>query len=180
MALGGPAQELGTSVFIIPGRDVKQSGRVGGAQPNCSVRDRQQAWPSSQGRVHLPRTPLRHTLNSAWKKARVRAGLEHVRVHDIKHTFGRRLRAAGMSFEDRQDLLGHLSGESRRAIRRLICGGSFAEPAIGSKFALSAAISTSARTIHGAGASLARRHSCHHQHRIAMEPAAALNPSYRD
>jgi integrase len=32
-----------------------------------------------------------------------------VRVHDLKHTFGRRLRAAGVSFEDRQDLLGHKS-----------------------------------------------------------------------
>jgi hypothetical protein len=31
-------------------------------------------------------------------------------VHDLKHTFGRRLRAAGVSFEDRQDLLGHRSG----------------------------------------------------------------------
>jgi integrase len=39
-----------------------------------------------------------------------RAGLAHVRVHDLKHTFGRRLRAAGVSFEDRQDLLGHRSG----------------------------------------------------------------------
>jgi len=27
----------------------------------------------------------------------------------LKHTFGRRLRAAGVSFEDRQDLLGHVS-----------------------------------------------------------------------
>jgi len=33
-----------------------------------------------------------------------------VRVHDLKHIFGRRLRAAGVSFEDRQDLLGHRSG----------------------------------------------------------------------
>lgn len=32
-----------------------------------------------------------------------------VRVHDLKHTFGRRLRAANVSFEDRQDLLGHKS-----------------------------------------------------------------------
>ncbi|HMK36134.1 MAG TPA: hypothetical protein VK463_13760 [Desulfomonilaceae bacterium] len=31
------------------------------------------------------------------------------RVHDLKHTFGRRLRSAGVSFEDRQDLLGHKS-----------------------------------------------------------------------
>lgn len=41
--------------------------------------------------------------------ARKRVGLT-VRVHDLKHTFGRRLRAAGVSFEDRQDLLGHKSG----------------------------------------------------------------------
>jgi integrase len=32
-----------------------------------------------------------------------------VRVHDLKHFFGRRLRAVGVSFEDRQDLLGHKS-----------------------------------------------------------------------
>lgn len=36
--------------------------------------------------------------------------LANTRVHDLKHTFGRRLRAAGVSFEDRQDLLGHKSG----------------------------------------------------------------------
>ena len=34
-----------------------------------------------------------------------------MRVHDLKHTFGRRLRAAGVSFEDRQDLLGHKSNK---------------------------------------------------------------------
>ncbi len=43
--------------------------------------------------------------NSAWQRARKRADLPMVRVHDLKHTFGRRLRAAGVSFEDRQDLL---------------------------------------------------------------------------
>ena len=62
--------------------------------------------------------------NSAWKHGRKLAakkyqevfgrdcpeGLRTVRVHDLKHTFGRRLRAAGVSFEDRQDLLGHKSG----------------------------------------------------------------------
>jgi integrase len=50
-------------------------------------------------------------LNSAWKKAKTRADLQQLRVHDLKHTFGRRLRAAGVSFEDRQDLLGHRSGK---------------------------------------------------------------------
>lgn len=54
--------------------------------------------------------PITRMMNSAWKKARKRADLTHARVHDLKHTFGRRLRAAGISFEDRQDLLGHKSG----------------------------------------------------------------------
>jgi len=61
--------------------------------------------------------------SSGWKAARRRAakkylevigapcprGFRYIRVHDMKHTFGRRLRAAGVSFEDRQDLLGHKS-----------------------------------------------------------------------
>ena len=38
------------------------------------------------------------------------AGLPQVRAHDLRHTFGHRLRTAGVSFEDRQDLLGHRSG----------------------------------------------------------------------
>ena len=49
-------------------------------------------------------------LNHGWLTAREKARLPHIRVHDLKHTFGRRLRAAGVSFEDRQDLLGHKSG----------------------------------------------------------------------
>jgi integrase len=43
--------------------------------------------------------------NKAWRKAR-----EAARVHDLKHTFGKRLRAAGVSLEDRQDLLGNHAG----------------------------------------------------------------------
>jgi integrase len=54
--------------------------------------------------------PVQRMLTWAWLKARTRAGLAQVRVHDLKHTFGRRLRAASVSFEDRQDLLGHHSG----------------------------------------------------------------------
>ncbi len=53
--------------------------------------------------------PLHRMLNTAWKNGRRRAGLPEVRVHDLKHTFGHRLRAAGVGFEDRQDLLGHKS-----------------------------------------------------------------------
>ena len=32
--------------------------------------------------------------NSAWKRAKKTVGVQQVRVHDLKHTFGRRLRAA--------------------------------------------------------------------------------------
>jgi integrase len=48
--------------------------------------------------------------NHAWRKARNRVGLPMVRVHDFRHTFGHRLRAAGVIFDDRQDLLGYRSG----------------------------------------------------------------------
>lgn len=32
-------------------------------------------------------------------------------MHDLKHTFGRRLRAAGVSLETRKVLLGHKNGD---------------------------------------------------------------------
>jgi integrase len=48
--------------------------------------------------------------NSAWQRARQQAGLQQVRVHDLKHTFGRRL-AAGAPLETRKVLLGHKSGD---------------------------------------------------------------------
>jgi len=53
--------------------------------------------------------PTTRMMNKAWLRARKLVGLPSVRVHDLKHTYGRRLRAAGVSFEDRQDLLGHRS-----------------------------------------------------------------------
>lgn len=54
-------------------------------------------------------SPIRRMLSTGWKRARMSIGLPQLRVHDLKHTFGRRLRAAGVGFEDRQDLLGHRS-----------------------------------------------------------------------
>ena len=32
-------------------------------------------------------------------------------MHDLKHTYGKRLRAAGVNKEDRKDLLGHKQGD---------------------------------------------------------------------
>jgi integrase len=67
---------------------------------------------------------LNRMNDSAWRKARIRAGkvwqekflrpalpgFVSIRVHDLKHTFGRRLRAAGVTLEDRRALLGHKNG----------------------------------------------------------------------
>jgi integrase len=66
-------------------------------------------------------SPVEKLYNSGWKAARRRAaaryqheigrscpaGFRAIRVHDLKHTFGHRLRGAGVSFEDRKVLLGH-------------------------------------------------------------------------
>lgn len=106
-------QELETSVFVLPAR------RAGGKnkQDRSLVlnkiarnvveeqRDKDPEWvfPGPNGGAC-------HRMSStAWKNARRRVGLPQVRIHDLKHTFGFRLRAAGVSFEDRQDLLGHKS-----------------------------------------------------------------------
>jgi integrase len=47
--------------------------------------------------------------DTASQGARRQTGLQQVRVHELDHTF-RRLRAGGVSLDDRQDLLGHRSG----------------------------------------------------------------------
>ncbi len=63
--------------------------------------------------------------NTSFQKARKAAGLEKVRVHDLRHTFGQRLRSAGVTDEDRALLLGHASQEmpqhyATAAIARLL------------------------------------------------------------
>ena len=102
--------EFNCSVFIIPGKHVKnRDDRL------VVLNDRAMKVIEEVRGLHPEYVftyygkPLNQILTSAWKRARVKAGLT-VRVHDLKHTFGRRLRAAGVSFEDRQDLLGHRSG----------------------------------------------------------------------
>ena len=103
--------ELEATAFIIPGKYVKNGhdrlvvlNRTAASVVNMCRRTHPAHVFSFRGK------PVTRMLNSAWLKARNRAGLTQVRVHDLKHTFGRRLRAAGVSFEDRQDLLGHTSG----------------------------------------------------------------------
>ena len=58
-----------------------------------------------------PRKPIRYMNNTAWQNARKKAELSQVRVHDLKHTFSRRLRTAGVPLETRKVLLGHKTGD---------------------------------------------------------------------
>ncbi len=123
--------ELDTSVFIIPGEQVKN-----GEERVVVLNRVAKSVVESQRGIHpvfvfahargkkAAATPVTGINNTGWKNARERAadawselhgepapqGYRKVRVHDLKHTFGRRLRAAGVGFEDRQDLLGHKSG----------------------------------------------------------------------
>jgi len=53
--------------------------------------------------------PFTRITGTAWKTARTKANLLQCRAHDLRHTFGRRLRSAGVGLEDREDLLGHKS-----------------------------------------------------------------------
>ena len=102
--------ELNTSVFIIPAAHMKNRderlvvlNRVAQATID-SLRGQHAEY------VFTYRQRAMQTMNNtAWQNARKRVGLPQVRVHDLKHTYGARLRAAGVSFEDRQDLLGHRS-----------------------------------------------------------------------
>ena len=100
-----------TSVFIIPATRVKN------ADERLVILNSVARSVISEQRCKHPKyvfvyrgKPIQHMLNNGWRNAREDLGLPQARVHDLKHTFGRRLRAAGVSFEDRQDLLGHRSG----------------------------------------------------------------------
>jgi len=98
------------TVFMIPGRYVKNKcDRLVVMNSVArrvieSVRGVHPQWVFTyKGR------PMSRMNNSAWKRARTKVSLPQVRIHDLKHTFGYRLREAGVSFEDRKDLLGHKS-----------------------------------------------------------------------
>ncbi|MBS0289747.1 MAG: tyrosine-type recombinase/integrase [Proteobacteria bacterium] len=104
--------ELNTSVFIIPGNQVKNR------EDRLVVLNRVARSVVEQVRGSHPEfvftyrgKPLQNINSSAWRRGRKQVGLKHVRVHDLKHTFGRRLRAAGVPVETRKVLLGHRNGD---------------------------------------------------------------------
>ena len=103
--------QLNTAVFIIPGEQVKNGDdRLVVLNQLAFDVVKQQTGNHPSHVFTFNGKPTTRMLNTAWIRARKCAGLPQVRVHDLKHTYGRRLRSAGVSFEDRQDLLGHRSG----------------------------------------------------------------------
>jgi integrase len=103
-----PVPEVGRSVFVIPPEAFK-SKRAHVVILNDA------AWSMVRAQrgvdpiwVFPCRGQRMGTMNNtAWQRARQEVGLRAVRVHDLRHTFACRLRAAGVSAEDREALLGH-------------------------------------------------------------------------
>jgi integrase len=103
-----PVPEVGRSVFVIPPEAFKTK------RPHVVVLN-DVAWSiieSQRGNHPIWVFPYRGRRigtmnNNGWQEARREAGLRLVRVHDLRHSFAGRLRAAGVSAEDREALLGH-------------------------------------------------------------------------
>lgn len=104
--------ELDTTVFILPDWITKSQEERIVVLNSISRRVIEEARGKHPERVFTYRgQPVGKIYNSAWKRARSRAGLPFVRVHDLRHTFAQRLRAAGVPLEDRKALLGHKCGD---------------------------------------------------------------------
>ncbi|MBX9267827.1 integrase [Chromobacterium violaceum] len=131
--------ELSTSVFLIPpefGGRTEKSGVKNGTDRLVvlntvakgiveSMRGAHPIYvfPFHENKRASEEDNIERMNGHAWRKARKRAaekftkqylrkanpGFAAIRVHDLKHTFGHRLRVAGVPFEDRQVLLGHQS-----------------------------------------------------------------------
>jgi len=57
-----------------------------------------------------PHKPLAMRFEYAWNKARTAAGLGDLHLHDLRHTVGMRLRAAGISDRTQNEILWHGGG----------------------------------------------------------------------
>ncbi len=104
--------ELNTSVFVIPSTHVKNAeDRVVVLNNVARSVIEQVRGDHSEFVFAYHGCPVKNLDNSAWKRIRKAVGLPQVRIHDLKHTFGRRLRAAGVPLETRKVLLGHRNGD---------------------------------------------------------------------
>ena len=104
-----PIPELGISVFDIPRENVK--GRKRGRVLVCNT-VAQSIIEAQRGKHAEYVFPYRgHRIetmnNSAWQRARKRAGIPDLHIHDLRHTVGMRLREAGIREETISDILWH-------------------------------------------------------------------------
>ena len=117
-----PVPELGRSVFVIPPAEFKtnrthvlilndvawkvvQSCR--GMHPQFVFVYRRERVKNHHLAPEMAYRPIATMNNTGFQNARAGAGLERMRVHDLRHTFAQRLREAGVPEEDRALLLGH-------------------------------------------------------------------------
>jgi len=111
-------EELGCSVFIVPPRYVK--GRKGWRPLVCnrvaqSILEEQRGkhpefvFIYQRGKIKSPQA-VETMNNNGWQRARKAVGLQDVRVHDLRHTVGMRLREAGVREETISDILWHSRG----------------------------------------------------------------------
>jgi integrase len=117
-----PVSEIGRSVFVIPPQHYKAN------RPHVQIlndvawsvveqcRGMHDTYVFVYRRERVKNIELEPVMsydrietmnNTGFQAARRAAGLGGVRVHDLRHTFGQRLREAGVQAEDRALLLGH-------------------------------------------------------------------------
>lgn len=103
-----PIPELNISVFLIP-KDFNKGKRDRLIVLNKVARDivDRQRGKHPEFVFSYRGYGIYQMNNSGWQKARLMIGLPELRVHDLRHTFGTRLRALETPFEDCRDLLGH-------------------------------------------------------------------------
>jgi integrase len=68
------------------------------------------------GFVFIYKSKPIHRIKTAWRATLRRAGIQHYRFHDLRHTFNTRLMEAGVMQEIRKALMGHSSGEDVQSI----------------------------------------------------------------
>jgi integrase len=111
--------ELDTTVFVLPDSETKTRTERVIVLNSIAKRivEARRASANASGFVFSFRGKRLGTLRtSGWRRAWTRAGLPEdpmvmKGVHNLRHTCGRRLRAAGVPLETRKQLLGHASGD---------------------------------------------------------------------
>lgn len=121
-----PVPELGCSVFEVPREHVKGRRRARAIICNAVAQDvieqcrglhpdyvfvwRRVRVKNFDQPPSMPWRPIKRMSNHGWRTARQAAGLPGLHVHDLRHTFGMRLREAGVSQSTIADLLWHSNG----------------------------------------------------------------------